>query len=51
MREKIVRHVHKMYENVQRSVEMERFKMQRHVRTVRKMYENVVQHVEMGIYR
>ena len=50
MNEKIVRIVHKMYESVQHSVEMERFRKQRHVRIVRKMYENVVRHVEMERY-
>ena len=51
MNEKIVRIVHRMYENVQRSVETERYKQQKIVGIVRKMYENVVQRVEMERYR
>ncbi len=50
MNERRVRRVHKMYENVQHFVEMERSKKQRRVRIVRKMYENVVRYVEMERY-
>ena len=51
MHEKIVRIVHKMYESVRRSVEIERYRMRKIVGIVRRMYENVVRHVEMKRYR